>query len=62
MKDYLDSALSYVLGVLFLLYSAVLSNSEEIMTIGGLLLLAARLYVDGGKAYRTWRERRDSSK
>lgn len=55
--EYLDSAFSYVLGVLLIVYSSLISSAEEIMTIGGILLLGLRLYVDGGKAIRVWRER-----
>ncbi|QWY83439.1 hypothetical protein [Rhizobium phage RHph_X3_9] len=57
MKGHADSVISYVLGVGFMLYSGVLANADAIMTFGGLILLAARLYVDGGKAVKTWRAR-----
>lgn len=62
MKDYVDSFLSYAIGILLLLYSGVIQYSSEIMTVGGLVLMLARLYVDGGKAIQTWRERNGRSK
>ncbi|QOE32165.1 putative membrane protein [Rhizobium phage Paso] len=55
MKEHAESLVSYVLGIGFLLYSSVLTHANEIMTLGGLLLLGARLYVDGGKAIRTYK-------
>lgn len=58
MKEHAESLISYVLGFGFLLYSNVLVHANEIMTIGGLILLAARLYVDGGKAIKVWRRSR----
>lgn len=61
MREHAESLISYVLGFGFLLYSSVLVHANEIMTFGGLVLLAARLYVDGGKALKTWRHRRGIS-
>ena len=56
-----ESVMSYVLGLGFALYSGVLAHANEVMTIGGLVLLAARLYVDVGRAYKVWRANRGSS-
>ena len=61
MRETAESAISYVLGLGFLLYSQVLTHANEIMTLGGLVLLAARLYVDGGKAIKVWRSTRGRS-
>lgn len=58
MKEHAESIVSYMLGIGFLLYSSVLTHANEIMTLGGLVLLAARLYVDGGKAIKVWRANR----
>ena len=58
MREHAESLISYVLGIGFVLYSSVLTHANEIMTLGGLALLAARLYVDGGKAYKVWRKQR----
>lgn len=57
MREHVESGVSYILGLGFVLYSNVLTHSNEIMTLGGLILLGARLYVDGGKAIKTWRQR-----
>lgn len=61
MREHAESLISYVLGLGFLFYSSVLTHSNEIMTLGGLVLLGARLYVDGGKAWKTWRRRHERS-
>lgn len=60
MKDHVDSAFSYLVGIALLLYSNLIEFSDEIMTLGGVILLLARLYVDGGKAIQTWRDKRGS--
>lgn len=56
MKTILDSIASYVIGAGLVVYSGVLANADAILTLGGLVLLGCRLYVDGGKAYNTYRK------
>lgn len=60
MKENADSVFSYCVGFALLMYSNLIEFSDELMTVGGLILLIARLYVDGGKAIQTWRSKRVS--
>ncbi|QIG67223.1 hypothetical protein [Rhizobium phage RHEph15] len=61
MKETIDSLLSYTVGAGFLFYSHLLANADAILTLGGMVLLGCRLYVDGGKAVKTWRLNRGRS-
>lgn len=58
MGEHADRIISYFMGLMFLLFSTILAHASEIMAIGGLILLALRLYVDGHKALATYKERR----
>ncbi|QIG73209.1 hypothetical protein [Rhizobium phage RHph_I40] len=55
MREYLDGMLAYAISVWALFYSSVLDYSHDIMTFGGLVVLALRLYVDGKRALKQWR-------
>ncbi|AGC35977.1 hypothetical protein HOS22_gp53 [Rhizobium phage RHEph08] len=55
MREYLDGMLAYTFSVWALFYSSVLYYSHDIVSIGGLVVLAFRLYVDGGRALKKWR-------
>lgn len=57
MNETADGLTSYILALVYLFYAAVLANSSAIMTIGGLILLGLRLYVDGKKAWRVFKDR-----
>lgn len=60
MKETLDTVFGYFVVLSLFLYSNILDHSDEIMTFGGLALLALRLYVDGSKAVNRWKERNGS--
>lgn len=62
MKEAFDTAFGYFVVITLFLYSNILEFSDEIMTIGGLVLLGCRLYVDGGKAVKSWRDRNGSDR
>lgn len=47
---------SYVTVLLSLVLAGVMAHGPVLMTVGGLLLLCLRLYVDGTKAWRTFRK------
>lgn len=57
IREAVDTVFGYFVVATLFLYSTVLHYSDEIMTLGGLLLLGCRLYVDGKRAVTTWRER-----
>lgn len=50
----IDSLTSYTLAFFVLAFTTVLSNASGIMTVGGLILLGLRLYVDWVKARQTY--------
>jgi len=51
----IDSLTTYVVALFTLLFASILAHAYAIMTIGGLILLLLRLYVDGSKAWKTWK-------
>lgn len=55
----LDSLTSYTLAFFILAFTAILDNASGIMTIGGMVLLGLRLYVDWTKARTTYQEHKD---
>lgn len=57
MRETVDTVFGYFVVITLFLYSNILQFSDEIMTLGGLLLLGCRLYVDGGKAWKSWKDR-----
>lgn len=57
--DVLESITSYAIGVLAIAFDAMLANAPTIMTIGGLVLLVMRLYVDGVRAWKTYKGDKD---
>ena len=57
MRETIDGIISYAAAFVVLLFGFVLAYSSTIMTIGGLVLLALRIYVDGMKAWKTYKER-----
>ncbi|WVH05423.1 hypothetical protein ZHAWSFBX_CDS_0064 [Agrobacterium phage Alfirin] len=56
MNEILESSTSYAVAVVTIGAAAVLDNASTIMTVGGLVLLALRLYVDGKRAVQKWSE------
>lgn len=62
MREHVESLFTYIMGIGFVLYSSVLTHANEIMTVGGLILLLARAYVDVGRAVREWRRRGRSNR
>lgn len=56
----IDSITTYVIALFTLLFATILVHASTIMTVGGLVLLALRLYVDGKRAWRTWKTRKDA--
>ncbi len=57
VRDVVDSMTSYIIG-LGAAFGAGLINVDTLMTVGGVLLLVARLYVDGGRAMRKFKRYR----
>jgi hypothetical protein len=55
MTQFLDGLLSYVLAIFLVMFGFLVTNSSAILTLGGILLLAIRLYADGKRAYREWK-------
>ena len=55
----LDSLTTYAVAALSIMFATVMVNSGVILTVGGLVLMALRLYVDGSKAWRTWQRNKD---
>lgn len=58
----LDSLTSYTLAFFVLAFTAILENAGGIMTVGGLILLGLRLYVDWVKARQTYRDHNEWKK
>lgn len=54
VRELVDSITSYAIG-LGAAFGSGLINVDTAMTVGGALLLAARLYVDGGRAIRKFK-------
>lgn len=50
-----DSLTTYAVGLLALMLATVLAHASVAATLGGLVLLALRLYVDGSKAWRAYK-------
>lgn len=59
MREHLDSVASYVIGGLAVTHSWLATNSTNVMLYGGLLVLGMRIYTDGVKFIKTWKERRN---
>lgn len=59
MEQAVDQFTSYATVLITLLFAGLLTHASVIMTVGGLILLALRLYVDGMKAWRTYRKEND---
>jgi hypothetical protein len=55
MYDILDSVFTYVLALLSIALATVVVHAGVAMTIGGLVLLVLRLYVDGKRAWHMWK-------
>jgi hypothetical protein len=55
MHTLLDSITTYATAAVVLSLTLVVTNAPAIMTIGGVILLGLRLYVDGSRAYRVWK-------
>lgn len=51
----MESITSYTVAMVVLSIGTVLANAPTIMTVGGLVLLGLRLYVDGKRALQKWR-------
>lgn len=50
-----DSLTTYAVALLALLLATVLAHASTVATLGGLVLLLLRLYVDGSKAWRAYK-------
>lgn len=55
VNNFIESATSYSVVVVSLLLTSILEHASDAITIGSLVLLSLRLYVDGGKALDKWR-------
>ncbi len=58
MREMVDGTLAYTVGLIATFSTVMWTHVNEITTIGGLIVLACRLYVDGGRALsklRKWR-------
>lgn len=55
MREIIDGMFSYTVGLFATFSTALWMNANEITTVGGLLVLALRLYVDGSRAYRKFK-------
>jgi len=55
MTQFLDGLLSYVLAIFVVTFAFLTVNSSVILSVGGIILLAIRLYSDGKRAWRTWK-------
>ena len=62
LGSFIDSLTTYVVAIFTLLFATILIHASAIMTVGGILLLALRLYVDGSRAWRTWQRNKDPLK
>ena len=58
----IDSLTSYTLALFVLAFTNILANASGIMTVGGLILLGLRLYVDWVKARQTYRDHNEWKK
>lgn len=47
---------SYVVAFFFMSFGALLDNASTVMTLGGLVLLGLRLYVDSMNAKQVYRQ------
>lgn len=61
MGQALDSLTTYAVAILAFLFAGLMANASVLLTIGGLVLMALRLYVDGSKAWRTYKRNKDPS-
>lgn len=61
MGQALDSLTTYAVAILSLLFATLMVHASVLLTIGGLVLMLLRLYVDGSKAYRTFKRNKDPS-
>lgn len=59
MGQVLDSLTTYAVALLSIMFATIMANSAVILTVGGLVLMLLRLYVDGSKAWRTWKRNKD---
>lgn len=55
MKDNIEAVAAYMVGLGAAFYGQVIAHSSDVMSLGGMVLLAARIYVDGTRAYRQWK-------
>lgn len=55
VHENIESTVSYIVAVMSIAFGYLLTVAPAVASIGGLVLLALRLYVDGKRAVRTWR-------
>jgi len=55
MSSLIDSITTYATATIVLSLTLVVTTAPTIMTIGGVILLGLRLYVDVSRAYRVWK-------
>lgn len=55
MGQLFDSLTTYAVALLALMLATVLAHASTAATLGGLVLLLLRLYVDGSKAWRAYK-------
>ena len=54
-----DGVTSWLLALFMILLAGVITHASAIMTVGGIIIMLLRMYVDGVKAYRVWKDRND---
>lgn len=59
MNNFLDSTFSYALAAFLVAFSFLVDHSSTVLSLGGILLLCIRLYADGKRAVRAWRNEYD---
>ena len=56
----IDTIMAYFIAAVSFLYAGIIGHSSEILTIGSIILLVLRVYVDGTKAFAVWRKKKDT--
>lgn len=54
MNAFIESGTSYCIALVVLSATTIITHAPTIMTVGGLVLLGLRLYVDGKRALKAW--------
>lgn len=59
LMQVLDSLTSYAIAFFLLSFTTIVDNASTVMTLGGMVLLGLRIYVDFVKARKTYAEHQD---